>query len=151
MQIPTNKWQLLLDWCLVAAQANTNVTSILSLGLTKTALSQDPKFLEWCELHLTMTIEQEPKQVRLTRGNEGKGTIQMVERITSGMGRSFIAGVHALGPSITGAAHQGNRYGMDVMSDNLGGKLYSENNVAALKGYCGVGNARDIPVICDAF
>jgi hypothetical protein len=43
------------------------------------ALSQDPKFLEWCELHLTMTIGQEPKQVQLTGGDEGKGTIKMVE------------------------------------------------------------------------
>jgi hypothetical protein len=40
---------------------------------------------------------------------------------------------------------------MDIMSDDLGGKLYSENNVAALKGYCGVVDARDIAVIWDAF
>jgi hypothetical protein len=40
---------------------------------------------------------------------------------------------------------------MDVMSDDLGGKLYSENNVATLKGYCSVVNTRDIPVIWDAF
>ncbi len=131
----------------MAAQANTNVTSILSLGLTKTALSQDPEFLEWCELRLTMTIGQKLKQARLTGGNEGKGTIQMVERITSEMGRSFIAGVQALGPIITGAARQGSRYRMDVMSDNLGGKLYSEKNVAALKSYCNVVDARDIPVV----
>ncbi len=148
LQIPTNKWQLLLDLCLAAAQANTNGTSILSLGLTETALSQDLKFLEWCELCLTKTIGQEPKQARLTKG---KDTIQIDERITPEMGRSFMAGVQALGPSIPGAAGQGSGYGMDVISDNLGGKLYSENNVAAFKGYCGVVDARDIPVIWDTF
>jgi hypothetical protein len=53
--------------------------------------------------------------------------------------------------SIAGAACQGSGYKMDVMSDDLGGKLYSENNVAALKGCCGMVDARDIPVIWDAF
>jgi hypothetical protein len=43
--------------------------------MTKTALSQDRKFLEWCELQLTMTIEQEPKQARLTGSDDGKGTV----------------------------------------------------------------------------
>jgi hypothetical protein len=98
-----------------------------------------------------MTIGQEPKQVQLTGSNEGKGTIQIVERITSEMGRRIMVGVQALGPSITGAAHQGSGYGMDVMSDNLGGKIYSENNVATLKGYCKVVDARDISVIWGTF
>jgi hypothetical protein len=141
--------KLLRVLLLTLTTSNTGSTSILSLRLTETALSQDPTFLEWCELHLTMTIGQEPKQVWLTSGNEGKGTIQMVERITSEMGRSFMGGVLALGPSIAGAACQGSGYGMD-MSDNLGGKLYSEKNVATLKGYCSVVNTRDIPVIWDA-
>jgi hypothetical protein len=151
-QIPTNnKCQLLLDWCLAAAQANTDDTSILNLRTTETALSQDPEFLEWCELRLTATLRQEPKQARLTGGNKGKGTIKIIEWIASEMGRSFMAGVQALAPSIAGAAHQGSGYGMEVMSDNLGGKMYSLNNVVALKGYCGVVDARDIKVIWDAF
>jgi hypothetical protein len=62
-----------------------------------------------------------------------------------------MARVQALGPSIVGAARQVGRYGMDIMSDKLGGKLYSENNGATLKGHCGVVDARDIPVIWDAF
>ena len=35
--------------------------------------------------------------------------------------------------------------------DNIGGKLYSENNVAALKGYCGVVDPRRIPSIWNGF
>jgi hypothetical protein len=75
----------------------------------------------------------------------------MVERITSEIGRSFMVGVQALRPSIAGAACQGSQYRMDVMSEDLEGKLYSENNVATLKGCCGVVDVRDIPVIWDAF
>ncbi len=81
-----------------------------------------------------MTLDQESKQVRLTGGKEGKGTLQMVEQITSEMGRSFMAVVQALAPSIVGAACQGSGFGMDIMSDNLRGKLYSENNAATVKG-----------------
>ncbi len=32
-------------------------------------------------------------------------------------------------------------------ADDVGGKLYTENNVAALKGYCGVLDPRGIPTI----
>jgi len=35
--------------------------------------------------------------------------------------------------------------------DNIGGKLFSEINVAALKGYCGVLTPAGIPTLWDAF
>ena len=65
------------------------------------------------------------------------------------MGRSFLAGVQALAPTIAGATRQGGH--TKEGGDNVGGKLYSENNVAALKGYCRVVNPRRIPAIWDAF
>ena len=58
------------------------------------------------------------------------------------MGRSFFAGVQGLAPTIDGAAQQGG-YAKEG-GDNVGGKLYSENNVAAFKGYCGVVHPRGI-------
>jgi hypothetical protein len=66
------------------------------------------------------------------------------------MGQSYLAGIQALAPSIAGAArHGGNN--KDGSDNDLGGKLYSENNIAALKGYCGVANPAGIPTIWDAF
>ncbi len=65
------------------------------------------------------------------------------------MGWSFLAGVQALAPTIAGAARQGG-YAKEG-GDNVGGKLYSENNVDALKGYCGVVDPRRISSIWDAF
>ena len=65
------------------------------------------------------------------------------------MGRSFLAGVQALTPMIDGAARQGG-YAKEG-GNNVGGKLYSDNNVATLKGYCGGVNPRGIPSIWDAF
>jgi hypothetical protein len=50
----------------------------------------------------------------------------------------------------TNAARQGGS-NRDRGGDDVGGKLYSENNVTALKGYCGVANPAGIPTIWDAF
>jgi len=72
-----------------------------------------------------------------------------VQQITTNMGRSFLAGVQALAPTIAGAARLGGT-GKEG-ADDVGGKLYSENNVAALKGYCGVVNPGGIPTIWDSF
>jgi hypothetical protein len=65
------------------------------------------------------------------------------------MGRSFLAGVQALTPTIAGAARQGGN--TKEGGDDVGGKLYSKNNVATLKGYCGVVEPGGIPAIWDAY
>ncbi len=49
------------------------------------------------------------------------------------MGCSFLAGVQALAPTIAGAAKQVGNI-KDGGGDDVGGKLYSKNNVATLKG-----------------
>jgi hypothetical protein len=72
-----------------------------------------------------------------------------VEKISNNMGRSFLAGVQALAPTIAGAARQGTT--IKEGGDDAGGTLYSENNVAAIKGYCRVLTPAGIPKIWDAF
>ncbi len=60
-------------------------------------------------------------------------------------------GVQALAPTIAGVARQGGLHNRDSGGDGMGGKLYSENNVATLKGYCGVVDPANIPTIWDLF
>ena len=72
-----------------------------------------------------------------------------MQLITTNTRRSFLAGVQALAPTIAGAARLGGN-GKEG-ADDIGGKLYSENNIAALKGYCGVINPSGIPTIWDSF
>ncbi len=50
---------------------------------------------------------------------------------------------------IAGATRQGG-YTKEG-GDDVGGKLYSEKKLAALKGYCRVVNPHEIPAIWDAF
>ncbi len=85
-----------------------------------------------------------------TKHTGGARNLQLVKQITSNMGQSFLASVQALTPSIAGAARQGGN-NKEGGSNDVGGKLYSENNVATLKGYCGVPNPAGIPTIWDTF
>ncbi len=75
--------------------------------------------------------------------------MHLVKQITTNMGQSFLAGVQALAPTVAGAAGQGGN--IKEGGGDVGGKLYSENNVAALKGYCGVIDPAGIPMIWDSF
>jgi hypothetical protein len=150
-QVPPDKWQLVLDWCLVAAQGGNDGTSILNLGSPEPALCQDLEFLKWCKLRLNTTLRQEPQQAMGQYNGGGPGNLKLVKQITQNMGQSFMAGVQALAPSIAGAAQQGGGYNKDGSGDKMGGRLYTENNVAALKGYCGVINPANIPTIWGAF
>jgi hypothetical protein len=74
----------------------------------------------------------------------------MVERITTNMEKSFLAGMQALAPTLAGAARQVS-ITKDGGGDDVGGRLYSKNNVAALKGYCEVATSAGIPVIWNSF
>jgi hypothetical protein len=63
-----------------------------------------------------------------------------------------MAGVQALAPGIAGAAPQrGGGYNKDSGGDEMRGRPYTKNNVALLKGYCGVVNPANIPTIWDVF
>ena len=50
-----------------------------------------------------------------------------------------------------GATQQGESYDRDTGGEGMGGRMYSENNVAALKEYCGVVDPARIPLIWDSF
>jgi hypothetical protein len=52
---PADKWQLLLDWCLMASQERDG-TSLLNIDSQSPALCQDQEFLEWCEHRLLSTL-----------------------------------------------------------------------------------------------
>jgi hypothetical protein len=62
-----------------------------------------------------------------------------------------MVGMQALAPTIAGAARQGGPYKWDSGGNGMGGRLYSENNVTTLKGYCGVVDPVNIHTIWDSF
>jgi hypothetical protein len=149
-QIQQQKWQLLLDWCVAAAQEK-NETSILNIGTPDPALCQDREFIDWCNQRIQITLGEDVRPLGGEAHGQGGGTrdLQLVEQISNNMGRSFLAGVQALAPTIAGAARQGGNTKEE--GDDVGGKLYSKNNVATLKGYCGVVEPGGIPTIWDTF
>jgi hypothetical protein len=148
-QVAGQKWQLLLDWCVAASQEKDGA-SLLQLGAPEPALCQDSEFVEWCNQRIQSTLSEEHRDSTEHQQREGGGgDLQLVQQITTNMGRSFLAGIQTLAPTIAGATRQlgtGKEGG-----DDVGRKLYSENNVAALKGYCGVVDPGMIPTIWDSF
>ncbi len=98
--------------------------------------------------NLTLGEEVRAATIAQRSGGGGARDLHPVKQISKNMGHSFLAGVQALTPTIAGAARQG---GGTKDDHEVGGRLYSENNVAALKGYCGVVSPADIPPIWDAF
>ena len=125
--------------------------NLLNIGTPEPALCQAPEFLDWCEQHITITLEEEAWFAHGAQhaGEVGARDLHLVEQISKNMGNCFIAGVQALAPTIDGAAMQGGN--MKERGDSVGGRLYSENNVTALKGYCRVLTPAGIPTIWDAF
>jgi hypothetical protein len=62
-----------------------------------------------------------------------------------------MAGVQVLALSIAEAVQQEGGYNKDSGGDEMGGRMYTKNSVASLKGYCGIVNPANIPTILDAF
>jgi hypothetical protein len=150
VQVPVEKWNLILQWCLAASQTGTDGSSLLKLGAPEPALCQDEEFLEWCSNRLATTLGREQVAHQPSRAGP-HDNLHLVQHITENMGRSFVAGVQALAPTIVGATRQGGVGERDFGGEGMGGRMYSENNVAALKGYCGVVDPSKIPTIWDSF
>ena len=145
-QIQRHKWNPILNWCIAASQEKNKV-SLLNIGTTNPALCQDQEFLNWCNQRIQITLGEEPRLPGEPEG--GTRDLHLAEQTSNNMGWSFLARVQALAPTIAGAARQGG-YAKEG-GNNVECKLYSENYVAALKGYCGVVNPHGIPAIWDAF
>ncbi len=65
-QIGPERWQLILDWCVAAAQEK-NETSLLNIGTPEPALCQDPEFLDWCERRIRITLGDEARVTNITQ------------------------------------------------------------------------------------
>jgi hypothetical protein len=105
--------------CTISASQEKNEVSLLNIGTTDPAICQDQKILDWCDQHIQITLGVEPPlPSKLERGTRD---FHLVEQISINMGRSFLAGVQALAPTITSAARQGG-YAKEG-GDNVGGKL----------------------------
>ena len=78
-QVQTQKWQLLLDWCVAAAQEQ-NGTSILNIGAPDPALCQDTEFLDWCDQRLQITLGAAPSAHTGYTPGGGEGTCTSCSR-----------------------------------------------------------------------
>ncbi len=74
-QVHTQKWQVLLDWCVAAAQEqNGTGTSILNIGAPDPALCQDTEFLDWCDQRIQIMLGAVPSAIMGYTPGGGEGT-----------------------------------------------------------------------------
>ena len=69
--IDPERWRLILDWCIAAAQEKNDSSLLKNIGTPEPALCQDPEFLDWCERRLNFTLGEEVRAATVAhRGGE---------------------------------------------------------------------------------
>jgi hypothetical protein len=63
------EWKLILDWCLLAAQAGEKGTSWLGLQVKAVTEGDDDYFAKWIEQRLEATFGPRPKNTNWGRGH----------------------------------------------------------------------------------
>ena len=74
-----------------------------------------------------------------------------VERVATRVSQGVVSGLRALAPTLAMAAGRGRSDEKMGDGEQVGGKRFSEEQVATLKGYCGVVDERKIPDIWRTF
>ncbi len=136
-------WELVKQWCLVAAQAKDDGNSHVALQLVP-AFSAEEVFLMWCERRMDNTLGVRSGG----QGGGGAGQAQLLAHTAhavQNMGNQMVAGIQA---AMTGGTVGGARKSEGAASGTGGyGREYSKSHIAQLKGFCGTDDARKIPSI----
>ena len=150
-QLTQAEWKLVLDWSIAASQVDGGGSSVLALE-TEVVSLQDPEVRQWCENTLTRTLGQHQVAVKKgsTRGGGGGVGAASIERVATRVSQGVVSGLKALAPALALAASRARAEGGGD-TDQAGGKMFLGDQIAALKGYCGVTDPAKIPDIWRIF
>jgi hypothetical protein len=147
--LPDDQWKTIIDWCLVARQADANNRkSLLSIKVDSVVIDDD-KFSTWVESKLDMALGKRPAKnwppqigtapqppvhhhlhmARLLASTVGQGMMQFTQAVAT---QSGAGGAGLLGQGTTPLE----------MS-----KGFDRDQIAKLKDACGIVSAKDIPNI----
>ena len=152
-QVPEAEWKLVLEWCVAAAQVDGQGSSVLMMD-TEMVSTQDPEVRRWCAAALVRTLGPAGGRGGENAGGGGKhggGGMDTVERVATRVSQGVVSGLRALAPTLAMAAGRGRADEKMGEGEQVGGKRFSEEQVATLKGYCGVVDERKIPDIWRTF
>jgi hypothetical protein len=143
-------WDLVLAWCILAAQQNTYGNSHLSLAVEAVTEGDDDYFEKWINQQTDSTFG--PRPGTGLAGYAGMGGVALhhdpahVSAImATEVGKGVALGLRAAGHLHRDAAQLGGGYKMETS------KEYTKDNIAAIMGLTGVYNGHSLPNIWELF
>ncbi len=143
---PTNNpWELIVQWCVVAAQRDPQGDNLVSFSIKATTEGDDAYFGQVMENQLDGTMGKRPiTEVR--RGAPLAGsTGDVPANFAAELGKGVALGLHALSPFKTPAVAQGG------LGDTETKKGYGEEDIAALMGFSHVKKRHQLQEIWSYF
>jgi hypothetical protein len=144
-------WDLVLSWCLLAAQRNSAGNSHLSLAVEAVTEGDDEYFVRWIDQRLDSTFGPRPSRGPVGITNRDSSALaahdhaQLSALMASEVGKGVALGLRAVGHGNREPTHMGGGYDTDV------GKGYTKDDIAALMGFAGVYSGSNLPDIWEVF
>ena len=143
-------WQMVLDWCVMAAQGDPlRNDSKVALEL-KPAITDDPVFDDWAQRRIDMTLYPQPQGAQVADRMQGPGHIpaNMSQMIASGVSRGVVTGLQVANNGGQGGHINTNR---EREREPDEGKKYSKDLVAQIMGFSHKNDARQLQPIWELF
>ncbi len=146
-----DNWELVKNWCFVAAQAKGDGDSHVALKILP-AISADKSFLEWCKRRIDGTMGLRVREIGGLQGTGGGGQANLVTttaNVVRDMGTQMVAGFW----QAMNASSQLGGGGDGGATSGAGGfgKKYSRSHIAQLKGFCKSEDVTKIPSVWYTF
>jgi hypothetical protein len=138
-------WDLILSWCILAAQQDTNENSFLELPVDAVMEGDDEYFAKWINQRLDTSFRPRPslgipRIAGMWGGTNPHGATQVSAMMATEVKKGVALGLRAMGqlqrdPSQLGGGYKGDTKG------------YTKDDIAALMGFAGVYNCHNLPDI----
>jgi hypothetical protein len=147
--LATTNWALILTWCVLAAQQDTNGNSLLGLPGDAVMEGDDDYFVKWINQRLNATFGPCPTTGLLgPAGRGGTGQVNNPTQVSAIMankvGKGVALGLWAIGHLQRDPIQAGGGYKTKT-------KGYTKDNIAAIMGFAGVYDGKNLPDIWDIF
>ncbi len=138
-------WQLAMQWCVVAAQRNSQGDSHVAFSVDAITETDDAIFCQWAETRLNGTMGTKPTTPGAMAMPLGGTHPQAHGQFAAELGRGGALGLQALGPLKPSAGNQGGG------GESESKPLYTEEDIAALMGFSHVKRGSDLQDIWTYF
>ncbi len=147
--LTTTNWALILTWCILAAQQDTNSNSLLGLPVDAVTEGDNNYFAKWINQRLDAMFGLRPTMGLLgPAGRGGMGQVNNPTQVSAIManevGKGVALGLWAIGHLQRDPTQAGGGYETKT-------KGYTKNDIAAIMGFAGVYDGKNHPDIWDIF